>query len=164
MSKKARAAPFPRVRLQRGAFHVDRAVRAVRRPDCGATVAYLGTVRSTPHGGGRKSVRRLEYEAFEKMALAKLASVRKEALARFDIRDLVLYHRLGDFDVGEPVVMCVACAPHRGAALEAVSFAIAEMKQTVPIWKKEVFRGGGQRWVVGEMRPKEVVARQKRAR
>lgn len=160
-----RASPrLPRVRLQRGPFNVDAAIRAVRRPDCGATVAYLGTVRSSPHGGERGSVKRLEYEAFEKMAAAKLAQVRKDALARFEVRELVLHHRLGNFDVGEPVVMCVASAPHREAALDAVRFAIAEMKQVVPIWKKEVFRGGGQRWVVGEMRPTEVVARRKRAR
>jgi molybdopterin synthase catalytic subunit len=120
---------------------------------------YLGTVRSSPHGGGRKKVKRLEYEAFPEMALAKLAEVRKGALARFPIGDLLLHHRVGNFAVGEDVVMCVVAAPHRDGALAAAAFAIAEMKQTVPIWKKEVFVGGGARWVVGEMRVKEVVLR-----
>ena len=164
MAKRAAGGRFPRVRLQRKAFEMDAALAAARRDDCGALLAYLGTVRSTPHGGGRKAVRRLEYEAFEKMAVAKLAEVRKQALAKFDIRELILHHRVGNFKVGEPVVMCVVAAPHRNAALDAVRFAIAEMKQTVPIWKKEVFRGGGERWVVGEMRPGEVVARRKRGR
>lgn len=162
MAKRAKRAAVPRVRLQKGRFNVGAALAAVSRPDCGATLAYLGTVRSTPHGGGRKAVARLEYEAFEKMALAKLKEVRLHALARFDIKELILHHRVGNFNVGEPVVMCVVNAPHRDGALDAVRFAIAEMKQTVPIWKKEVFRGGGQRWVVGEMRPEEVVARRKR--
>jgi molybdopterin synthase catalytic subunit len=164
MPKRTKAAALPRVRLQKGRLNVDAAMRAVTRPDCGAVLAYLGTVRSTPHGGGRKTVRRLEYEAFEKMAVAKLKEVRRQALARFDIKELVLHHRVGNFEVGEPVVMCVVSAPHRDAALDAVRFAIAEMKQTVPIWKKEVFRGGGQRWVVGEMHPAEVVARRNRGR
>jgi len=164
MAARGNSPRIPRVRLQRGAFKVDAAIRAVRRPDCGATVAYLGTVRSTPHGGGRTPVRRLEYEAFEKMAVAKLTRVRADALARFEVKELILHHRLGNFQVGEPVVMCVASAPHREAALDAVRFAIAEMKQIVPIWKKEVFRGGRQRWVVGEMRPLEVVRRSKRSR
>ena len=164
MAKRSKRAALPRVRLQKGRFNLDAAMRAVSRPDCGAVLAYLGTVRSTPHGGGRKAVRRLEYEAFEKMAVAKLKEVRRLALARFAIRELILHHRVGNFEVGEPVVMCVVSAPHRDAALDAVRFAIAEMKQTVPIWKKEVFRGGGQRWVVGEMRPQEVVARRKPSR
>jgi molybdopterin synthase catalytic subunit len=164
MAKRAKGAALPRVRLQKGRFNVDGAMAAASRPDCGAVLAYLGTVRSTPHGGGRKAVRRLEYEAFEKMAVAKLKEVRRHALARFEIKELILHHRVGNFDVGEPVVMCVVSAPHRDAALDAVRFAIAEMKQTVPIWKKEVFRAGGQRWVVGEMRPEEVVARPKGSR
>jgi molybdopterin synthase catalytic subunit len=162
----ARPSPrIPRVTLTRGRFDVQRATDALRRADCGALLVYLGTVRSSPHGGGRKKVKRLEYEAYPQMALAKLGEVRRAALQRFDIADLLLHHRVGNFAVGEDVVMCVVAAPHRGAALQAAAFAIAEMKQTVPIWKK-VFVGGGARWVVGEMAVKEVVSRppSKRAR
>lgn len=155
---------MPRVSLTRGAFNVPRATDALRRPDCGALVVYLGTVRSSPHGGGRKKVKRLQYEAFPEMALAKLAEVRKAAMARFDIADLLLHHRVGNFAVGEHVVLCVVSAPHRDAALGAAAFAVAQMKQTVPIWKKEVFVGGGARWVVGEMAVQEVVSRRAPAR
>lgn len=162
MPTRPRRAAFSRVRLQRKDFDVNRAVAAVRRPDCGAVVVYLGTVRSSPHGGGRGTVKRLEYEAFEKMALAKLREVRAHTLRRFAIKELVLHHRVGNFAVGENVVMCVVAAAHRDAAIDASRFAIADMKQTVPIWKKEVMQGGGERWVVGEMRVKEVVARRKR--
>ena len=157
---------FPRVKLTRGSFNVPAALRALGRPDCGALVVYLGTVRASPHGGGRRRVVRLEYEAYPQMAEAKLAEVRKAALARFDIADLLLHHRVGNFKVGEDVVMCVVAAPHRASALEAAAFAVGEMKQTVPIWKKEVYEGGLARWVVGEMRVAEVVRRprSKRAR
>jgi len=127
-------------------------------------VLYFGTVRETAHGGRRGKVVRLEYEAFKEMAEGKLAALRKEALRRFDIKELLLHHRVGNFDVGEDVVMLAIAAPHRDAALEAARWAIAEMKQTVPIWKKEVYRGGGARWVVGEMRVEEVVPRPKRKR
>lgn len=164
MPTRPRPAGFPRVRLQRNDFDVGGAVEAVRRPDCGAVVVYLGTVRSSPHGGGKGTVTRLEYEAFERMATAKLREVRAHALRRFAIKELVLHHRVGTFGVGENVVMCVVAAAHRDAAIDASRFAIAEMKQTVPIWKKEVLRGGGERWVVGEMRVKEVVARRERTR
>ena len=107
---------------------------------------------------------RLEYEAFRKMAVAKLAAVRREALRRFDIKELLLHHRVGKFKTGENVVMLAIAAPHRDEALAAAGWAIAEMKQTVPIWKKEVYAKGGARWVVGEMRVKEVVARKPKRR
>ncbi len=151
--------PLPGVRLQRERFNLDRAARAVRRPDCGAVVLYVGTVRRTPAGGGRKRVVRLEYEAFDKMALAKLREVRAAAMEKFGARQLLLHHRVGKFAVGEDVVLCAAAAPHRSEAVGAVRFAIGEMKQTVPIWKKEVYADGSQKWVVGEMRVKEVVSR-----
>lgn len=159
-----RSKRLQRVRLQREAFDLPAAALEVRRPDCGATVLYLGSVRETPHGGGRRRVTRLEYETFEEMAVAKLKEVRKEALRRFDIRELILHHRIGNFAVGEDVVMLAVAAPHRDEALRAALWTIAEMKQTVPIWKREVYRQGKARWVVGEMRAEEVVARRPSAR
>lgn len=159
MPAKNRRPTVPGVRLQRGRFNLAEAARAVRRPDSGAVVLYLGTVRQTPAGGGRKRVVRLEYEAFDAMAVAKLREVRAEALRRSGARQLVLHHRVGNFRVGEDVVLCAASAPHRSQALEAVRFSIARMKQTVPIWKKEVYADGSQKWVVGEMRVGEVVGR-----
>jgi len=164
MRPAKRPSPYPRVRLQRRDFNVTAALEALRRADCGAAVVYLGTVRSSPHGGGRRRVVRLAYEAFEPMALAKLEEVRRLALLRFPAKDLLLHHRTGTLGVGENVVLCVAVAPHREEALAAARFAIAEMKQTVPIWKKEIYRDGGAKWVVGEMRPEEVVARSARKR
>lgn len=164
MPPPKRTSPYPRVRLQRRDFNVPAALAALKRPDCGAAVVYLGTVRSSPHGGGPGRVVRLEYEAFEPMALAKLAEVRRLALLRFAAKDLLIHHRTGTLGVGENVVLCVAVAPHREEALAAARFAIAEMKQSVPIWKKEIYRGGRAKWVVGEMRPKEVLSRQTRAR
>jgi molybdopterin synthase catalytic subunit len=147
------------VRLQRADFRVNQALDRVRRPDCGALLLYLGTVRESAHGGGRGKVIRLEYEAFQQMATAKLSEVRKQALRRFKIKELLLHHRIGSFDVGTNVVMLAIAAPHRDDALEAARWAIAEMKQTVPIWKKEIYRSGTARWVVGEMHVQEVVAR-----
>lgn len=162
MPPKRKSPPVPGVRLQRQRFNLEAAARAVRKPDCGAVVLYVGTVRRTPAGGGRKRVVRLEYEAFDKMALAKLREVRGQAMKRFAVRQLLLHHRVGKFAVGEDVVLCAASAPHRSEAVGAVRFAIGEMKQTVPIWKKEVYADGSQKWVVGEMRVKEVVKRQGR--
>lgn len=160
MPAKRKRPPVPGVRLQKERFDLDAVARAVRKPDCGAVVLYVGTVRRTPAGGGRKRVVRLEYEAFDKMALAKMREVRKQARERYAVRQLLLHHRVGKFAVGEDVVLCAASAPHRSQAVEAVRFAIGEMKQTVPIWKKEVYSDGSQKWVVGEMRVTEVVGRQ----
>src|SRR2546422_3539121 len=126
------AGAFPWVRLQEQDFDVAEALRRVSRPDCGAQLVYVGTVRATPHGGGRKKVVRLEYEAFARMAQAKLAAVRREALRRFEIKELLLHHRIGRFRTGQNVVMLAVSAPHRDEALAAAAWAISEMKQTVP--------------------------------
>lgn len=162
MGQGKRKGTLARIRLQRRDFNIGRAAKALRRRDCGATVLYIGTVRSSPHGGGRRRVVRLAYEAFEPMAKAKLAAVRRAALSKFKVKDLLIHHRVGTLAVGENVVLCIAVAPHREEALAAARFAIAQMKQTVPIWKKEIYAGGQETWVVGEMRSKEVVARETR--
>jgi len=96
------------------------------------------------------------------MAERKLAEVRREALRRFGIKELLLHHRIGKFKTGENVVMLAVAAPHRDEALAAARWTIAEMKQTVPIWKKEIYANGSARWVVGEMNLKEVVARKQK--
>ena len=88
----------------------------------------------------------LDYEAYEKMALAELERLGSEASAKWPVVRLVLLHRLGKVMAGEAgVIVGVAC-PHRAEAFEACRFAIDTLKQTVPIWKKE-FAKSGAYWV-----------------
>ena len=112
-------------------------------PDRGGVVTFTGVVRD--HTGAHE-VERLEYEAYEPMALKVLEEIRAEAGARFPGVRLAVHHRLGVLGIGEAAVVVVAAAPHRAAAFTACAFVIDRLKEDVPIFKKEV-RGDGSVWV-----------------
>ena len=119
----------------------------------GAVVTFEGRTRETPgtpapgeeaeaarHAGA--SVRALEYEAYEAMALAVLGTIADEIEARFGVRRVGIVHRTGLVPLGEASVAVVVAAPHRGAAFDACRYAIDELKGRAPIWKAEQFADG----------------------
>jgi len=114
-------------------------------PRDGAQALFLGVVRD--HHEGR-SVEHLEYEAYEPMALAKLREIRERALARFEVRDVAIVHRLGRLEIGEASVAVLVVSAHRGAAFDAVRFTMDVLKEEVPIFKRE-FYADGDRWIEG---------------
>ena len=117
------------------------ALRWAVLPRCGAVVLLTGTVRD--HAEGRPGVSRLEYEAFEEEVTPRLAAIAAEARRRWpDLGRLAILHRVGGLDVGEASVVIVASAPHRAEAFDAARFAIDTVKTTVPIWKRETWKGG----------------------
>jgi molybdopterin synthase catalytic subunit len=110
-------------------------------PRCGAAVTFTGTARD--HAAGRPGVHRLEYEAYEGPASARLTAVAAEARQRWPVLGRVaLLHRTGVVDLGAAAVVVAVSAPHRGEAFEAARWAIDELKRTVPIWKRESWDGG----------------------
>ena len=123
--------------------------RSLKQSEDGAIVIFEGVVRGNARG---KSVRFLEYEAYEPMALKKLEEVGAMAKDRFDIRDIAIVHRLGHMDVGECSTLIVIASAHREAAFEACRFAIDTIKQIVPIWKKEFYEDG-EVWIEGVTPP-----------
>jgi molybdopterin synthase catalytic subunit len=113
----------------------------VVRPGCGATVTFTGTARD--HAEGRPGVQRLEYEAYDGPALARMDAIVAELRTRWPVLGrVVLLHRTGLVALGDAAVVVAVSAPHRGEAFEAVRFAIDELKRTVPIWKRESWAGG----------------------
>jgi len=119
--------------------------RSLQQGEDGALVIFEGIVRDNARG---KSVRFLEYEAYEPMALKKLEEVGLMVKSRFDIRDIAIVHRLGHMDVGECSTLIVIASAHRTDAFDACRFAIDTIKQIVPIWKKE-FYADGEVWIEG---------------
>lgn len=132
--------------LTRAVIDVAPMLAAAARRECGAVNLFLGTTRD--HHDGRR-VLRLEYEAYDAMALAALATLERVASERFALAHCFVIHRLGDVPVTEVSVAVVVSSPHRGAAFEAASWIMDELKRTVPIWKKEFFADGDAHWVVG---------------
>jgi molybdopterin synthase catalytic subunit len=111
--------------------------------DSGGIVSFIGTVRR--HTAG-KAVLRLEFEAFETMALKEMTRIAEEILAGWPARKIAIHHRTGTLEIGEIAVVIAVSAAHRQAAFEACRYAIDTLKQTVPIWKREVFADGAV-WV-----------------
>jgi len=131
------------IRIQREDFSVEEFVDLMRGRDVGAIVTFLGVVRGFSRG---RNVFELEYEVYHEMALKTLEEIRREAIERFNVKDVFIIHRFGRLKVGERIVLIVVGALHRKEAFEACSFCIDEIKRKVPIWKKEK-TDVGEYWV-----------------
>ncbi|MBM4435892.1 MAG: molybdenum cofactor biosynthesis protein MoaE, partial [Actinobacteria bacterium] len=99
----------------------SRLIASVSRPSNGGVCVFIGTVRDNADG---RAVVKLEYEAFEPMALAKLYAIAQQAAERWGPLDLAISHRVGVLQVGEASVLIAAGAPHRGEAFAACRFII----------------------------------------
>ena len=113
-------------------------------PACGGYAAFEGWVRDSNDG---ERVRRLEYEAFEPLALREGERILAEAIGHFGVAHAACVHRLGDLGVGELAVWVGVSAPHRAEAFQACRYIIDEVKHRLPIWKKEHYLSGDSGWV-----------------
>ncbi len=121
-------------------IEVGTLVTGAFRPDCGAVATFVGTTRTDESSGA--SVEYLEYEAYRPMADRKLEEIGTEIRERWGIGEVSIVHRIGRVYPGEPSVLIVVAAPRRGPAFEASRYAIERIKETVPIWKREVWSDG----------------------
>jgi molybdopterin synthase catalytic subunit len=128
-----------RITIGREPIDVATLEREVADPAAGAIVSFTGTTRRDNAG---RVVLRLEYEAYEPMALSEMRKLASEAIARWKIVRIAIAHRVGVVEIGETSVAIAVSAAHRGEAFEACRFAIDRLKEVVPIWKKEHFEGG----------------------
>jgi molybdopterin converting factor subunit 1 len=132
-----------RILVSAAPLSVDTAIDAVRGPDAGGIVVFLGTVRDESRG---KRVRHLEYEAYAEMAESKMREIARGLESQHAPVRLAMHHRVGDLAIGDIAVVIVAAAPHRDAAFAAARAAIDELKRVVPIWKKE-YTDDGAVWI-----------------
>ncbi len=131
------------IQLSKAPLSPEKCRRAVASPAAGAIVDFTGTVREQTQG---KRVVRLEFEAYEPMAIAEMEKIARAAGQQFNLLAVSIWHRVGPLEVGEIPVVIAVSAPHRAAAFAACQFCIDQLKQTVPIWKKEIFEDGAV-WV-----------------
>ena len=118
-------------------------VDEVADESAGAIATFTGTVRRESRG---RTVLYLEYEAYAEMAEDVMAQLSAELQERHELWAVAIHHRVGRVEIGEPSVVIAVSAAHREAALAACKEAIDTLKQTVPLWKKEVYEGG-QEWL-----------------
>jgi molybdopterin converting factor subunit 1 len=133
----------PQCWLSEHALDVGEVVARVSGPGMGGIVTFVGAVRD--HARGR-NIRHLEYEAYPGMAEREMEKIAAAASERWPGCRVAIAHRAGHLEVGEIAVAIAAAAPHRAEAFEACRFAIDTLKETVPIWKKEIATDG-EYWV-----------------
>ncbi len=131
------------IKLTNRVLNLQYCIDFVSAPACGGIDVFIGTVRSHTKG---KAVLRLEFEAYENMALKEMRKIADKAAELWPVHKIAIHHRTGVLSVGDvPVIIAVSSA-HRDAAFAACRYIIDTLKQTVPIWKKEVFEDG-EVWV-----------------
>lgn len=129
--------------VTRDALDPEAITATVRHPASGGVVTFLGITRN--HSNGR-TVLYLEYEAYEAMAERELAKIASETRERFGVREVSIAHRFGHLDIGEISLVVAVGSDHRREAFAACAYVVDRIKETVPIWKKEVFEDG-EVWV-----------------
>ena len=130
-------------RLSEQPLSLDAAVEEVRTEEAGAVATFVGTTRIESRG---RRVRWLDYEAYPEMAEDVMAQIADDLKGRYALCKVAIHHRVGRVGIGEPSVVIAVSAARRGDALAACRDAIDTLKETVPLWKKEVYEGG-EEWI-----------------
>ena len=122
---------------------LEAVVAEVADERAGGIATFTGTVRRQSRG---REVTHLEYEAYAEMAEEVMEKLADELQERHELCAVAIHHRVGKLEIGEASVVIAVSAPHRRAALDACREAIDTLKETVPLWKKEVYEGG-EEWI-----------------
>jgi molybdopterin synthase catalytic subunit/molybdopterin converting factor small subunit len=122
---------------------LDTVVAEVADERAGGIATFIGTVRRQSRG---REVQHLEYEAYAEMAEDVMALLARDLQDTHELCGIAIHHRVGRVEIGEPSVVIAVSAPHRQDALAACREAIDRLKETVPLWKKEVYEGG-EEWI-----------------
>jgi molybdopterin synthase catalytic subunit len=135
----------PAVRIQLEDFSQDEEIKALQASSrrMGGIATFIGCARDFSEG---RSVSEISFDAYGSMALAAMNQLRTEAIEKFGLLDARLVHRIGTVHAGDNIVLIATGSEHRVAALTACHWLIDELKQRVPIWKKEI-TPEGDAWV-----------------
>jgi molybdopterin synthase catalytic subunit len=131
-------------RFTQATIDTESARRELQDLGAGGYVSFEGWVRDQNEG---QEVTRLEYEAFEELAVKEGDRIVAEALRRFPVKHALCIHRVGSLDLGDMAVWVGVSSAHRGEAFDACRYLIDEIKHRLPIWKKEHYRSGNSGWV-----------------
>jgi molybdopterin synthase catalytic subunit len=134
----------PQARLVTAPIDPLQLLRDVSRPANGALLLFVGVVRDVNDG---RAVTGIDYSAYEAMADRELRSIAEEAAERFGSPDVAIIHRLGELDLEEASVAIAVGHAHRGPAYDLSRWTIEQLKQRVPIWKRERYVDGTREWV-----------------
>ena len=156
MARLALTSPLD-VRLLTGGLSVGEALAAFNaaHSQAGGVASFLGKVRP---GAGEAPVKALELTHYEPLTLSGIEQLAGQALARFALDGVLVWHRIGVLTPGEGIVLVAAAARHRRSALEAVDFLMDHLKSATWLWKREK-RADGWHWIEPRADDHEALAR-----
>jgi molybdopterin synthase catalytic subunit len=131
------------IKISSQPIDIQDCIDAAQSERAGAIDVFVGTVRN--HNNAKEVVR-LEFEAYDTMAVKKMEELAQQAKSRWEIEKIVMIHRKGVLDIGDVAVVIAVSTPHRAASFEACQWLIDTLKQVVPIWKKEIYQNG-EEWL-----------------
>lgn len=112
-------------------FDIASLINQAKSPSSGAVVTFLGIVRND-------GIELLELEVYEELAVKFLEEIRDSAIQKYDVESVDIIHRYGSLNVGDNIVLIIVSAGHRKEAFSACEFILEQLKESVPIWKKEI--------------------------
>ncbi len=130
------------VKIQKEDVDIGALITAAKKHGSGAVVVFDGIVRDD-------DITEMELEAYEDVAVAEMEKIAAEATRLHGLLHVDIIHRIGRLSVGENILVIVVSAGHREGAYAGSRYIIEEIKNSVPIWKKELTKDGG-RWVPGD--------------
>ena len=133
------------IKIQKEDFSVDVELKKIRNDECGASVIFVGTVKSPMRG---KKVVKLELDAYIEMAEERLREIEEDAKEKYSIKESTIVHRYGELSVGDNIVLIIVKSIDRTKSFEGTKYILERLKEEVPIFKKEylennVFWHGG---------------------
>ena len=131
------------IEITEEALNQDKCYHFVHSEISGGVVVFTGVVRNS---GNQKEVIRLEYSAYQEMAIKEIRKIIDQGFSKYPIHKVAIQHRLGILSPGEQAVIIAVSSAHRKEAFKACHFMIDEFKKSVPIWKKEVYLDGSE-WI-----------------
>ncbi len=131
------------IRIQEEDFSVDEVLKHLSKSRTGGIAFFLGVVREGETG----KIDEIFVEAYREAALKELEGLRGESIESFQLTDAIIIHRTGKLRIGDNIVLIVTSAPHRRDALRACDHLINQLKNRVPIWKKEI-SSTHESWIV----------------
>ena len=131
------------IQVTRENFSIEETIRELMTDEMGAIATFVGVVRGESKG---RKIDHIEVHAYEEMEIQQLQAIEKRAIERFGVKSVTVIHRIGNLNVSENIMLIAVGAGHRREAFDACRYILEEIKEMVPIWKKE-YTPDGSYWV-----------------
>ena len=112
----------------------------------GSVMSFLGVAR-LESANGKKKIKSLFMESYEKHANQLLAKICKEVKKKYELTDIQIVHALGKFKPGDPVVLVLVASPRRGRSFKALHEAVERYKKEPALFKQEIYFDGTSSWI-----------------